>query len=94
LRQIGKHSAAGVGKRCASNVPFLRDRPIENGGACGHDFDFQGHVTLKNGETASKSVPGNASADRKQFVEQGLKGTFIHDALAGTPFSNIWNRNT
>jgi hypothetical protein len=67
----------------------LRDRPIENGSAGGHGFDFEGHVTLKYGETASESVPGNASADRKQLVEQGFEGTFVHDALAGTPFANI-----
>src|SRR6266404_8573406 len=49
------------------DVPLFGNRPVENGRSCRQLEDFQRNTPADRGQGLSKSIPGDAPADRIEF---------------------------
>ncbi len=62
--EVDHATAVGVRDVCVADVPFERDRPIENLGAAGNLAYLERHVLAQDLQRLPDAVAGDASADR------------------------------
>ena len=70
LLEINDLSALWIDDECVSNIPFLRNNPVENFCPGRYFKELERNEPLKNAKRFAHAITGNASTDGEQLGHQ------------------------